>query len=73
MSLIFLFTFYNKFFEIYKLFPCIVKRQKNYKSFLKNLLFMVWKWSWNRNRNRNFSKVGTGTITFQKLEPEPEP
>ncbi len=72
----FSFTFYNKFVEIYQLFPCktayYIKRQKKIpKLFWKNLLFMVQIWSWNRNRtrNRNFSKVGTGTgtITFSKV------
>ncbi len=54
----FSFTFYNKFVDIYNLFPCktayYVKRKQILK---KNLL----------------SKVGpgTGTITFQKSEPEP--
>jgi hypothetical protein len=69
---IFLFTFYKKYVEIYKLFPCktayYVKGKKNFQIFFEKFPFLVLIWSWNRNRNRNFSKVGTGTgtITFQK-------
>jgi hypothetical protein len=52
----FSFTFYNKFFEIYQLFPC------------KTAYYVKRSWNPNQNRNRNFSKVGTGTgtVIFQK-------
>jgi hypothetical protein len=80
---LFSFTFYNKFVEIYNLFPCktayYVKRQNKFEKFTLCGLDMelepeLFK-SRNRNRNYSFSKVGTGTgtITFQKSEPEPEP
>ena len=75
LHLIFFFIhIYNKFVEIFKLFPTktayYVQRQKNSQNFFEKFAFYSLDMeSW--NRNRNFSKVGTGTgtgsITFSKV------
>jgi len=60
---IFSFTLYNKFVDIYKLFPCktayYVKRERN---FLRKICFLWYRYG---------ADTGTGTVTFQKKEPEP--
>jgi hypothetical protein len=86
---IFSLTFYNKFVEIYKLFPCktayYVKRQKNFQNFFFIIFFSGLDMELEPepepqlfkigNRNHNFSKVGTatGTGTITFQKSEPEP
>jgi hypothetical protein len=77
---------YNKYVEIFKLFPTktayYVKRQKISKIFFEKLAFYGLDMELEpepvskvgtRTGTITFSKVGTGTITFQKSEPDSEP
>jgi hypothetical protein len=67
------FTFFNKFVQNYKLFPCktayYAKRQKSSKIFLVKFAFYGLDKELEpepelfKSRNRNFSKVGTGTFS----------
>jgi hypothetical protein len=61
----FSFIFYNKFVEIYKLYPCktafYVKRQKKFQNFFGKICFL-----WSRYGAGTGTGTGTGTVTFQK-------